>query len=186
MVIEGRIVPRHFYARESRFGGYLEDFEVGDHFHHWPGKTITEAEDHQFCLLTLAVSPVHVDAHYAANEMPGGRNIVVGTYIYSLLLGMSVPDISGRAIANLGADHLRHVAPMYHGDTLYGETRVIATRVSKSRAEAGILTVDTTGRNQDGSVVCEFRRNILLPRHPGSLPSQAAAADGSDTERKGQ
>lgn len=179
-------MPRLFYARESRFGGYLEDFEVGDHFHHWPGKTITEAEDHQFCLLTLAVSPLHVDAHFAAKEMPGGRNIVVGTYIYALLLGMSVPDISGRAIANLGVDHLRHVAPMYHGDTLYGETIVFATRVSKSHAEAGILTVDTTGRNQDGSVVCEFRRNILLPRYPGSPQSAAAAADGGDRERKGQ
>jgi len=179
-------MPRDYYARESRFGGYLEDFEVGDHFHHWPGKTITESDDHQFCLLTLAASPLHIDANYAANEMPGGRNIVVGTYIYALLLGMSVPDISGRAIANLGADHLRHVAPMYHGDTLYGETIVLATRVSKSRADAGILTVATTGRNQNGISVCEFRRNILLPRHKDSLPGGAAATDRNDLEKRAQ
>ncbi len=119
-----RAMPRVVYARETRFGGYLEDFEVGDTFHHWPGKTITEAEAHHFCMLTMAVNPLHLDAHYAAREAEGGKNIVVGTYIYALLLGMSVPDISGRAIANLGTDHLHHVAPVHHGDTLYGTTEV--------------------------------------------------------------
>ncbi len=89
-------MPRVVHARDTRFGGYLEDFEVGDVFHHWPGKTITEAENHQFCMLTMAVNPVHIDAHYAAREMEHGRNLVVGTYIYALLVGMSVPDVSGR------------------------------------------------------------------------------------------
>ncbi len=127
-------------ARDSRFGGYLEDYEPGDTFSHWPGKTITQAEDHLFCLLTMAASPLHIDAHYAETEMEGGRNVVVGSFVYALLLGMSVPDISGRAIANLGADELRHVAPMHHGDTLYGETRVVEVRRSNSRPGAGILT----------------------------------------------
>jgi len=174
-------LPRVVHARDSRFGGYLEDFEVGDVFHHWPGKTITEAEAHQFCMLTMAVSPVHVDAHYAAREMENGRNIVVGTYIYALLLGMSVPDVSGRAIANLGAEYLRHVAPVYHGDTLYGTTEVTGARVSRSRPGAGILTVETTGTNQDGLVVCTFRRSILVPRRPGSFTGttgEAAVASG--------
>jgi acyl dehydratase len=157
-------MPRTVYARESRFGGYLEDYEVGDVFHHWPGKTITEAEDHQFCLLTMAINPLHTDVHYAETEMEGGRNIVVGTYIYALLLGMSVPDISGRAIANLGAEQLRHVAPFHHGDTLYGMTEVTGVRPSQSRPGAGVLTVDTTGTNQDGVVVCTFTRSLLVPR----------------------
>ena len=80
---------------------------------------------------------------------------------------MSVPDISGRAVANLGADDLRHVAPVYYGDTIYGRTEIISTRVSASRPGAGILTVGTTGTNQDELVVCTFRRSVLLPRRPG-------------------
>src|SRR5690242_3133849 len=103
---------RFFDARERRFGGYLEEYEPGDVFRHWPGKTITEAEDHMFCMLTMAGSPIHIDRKYAAGT-EFGRNIVVGTFVYSLLLGMSVPDISGRAIANLGVSELKHLAPMF-------------------------------------------------------------------------
>jgi acyl dehydratase len=172
-------LPRVFRARDTRFGGYLEDYEPGDVFHHWPGKTVTEADVHLFCMLTFAVNPVHIDANYAAREMEGGQNIAVGTYIYSLLLGMSVPDISGRAIANLGADNLRHRAPVYYGDTIYGSTEVVGARISVSRPSTGILTVDTTGTNQDGLVVCTFRRSVLLPRRPdgaGAAPSAAFAS----------
>jgi acyl dehydratase len=168
-------MPRVVHARDSRFGGYLEDFEVGDIFHHWPGKTITEAENHQFCMLTMAVNPVHIDANYALREMEHGRNIVVGTYIYALLLGMSVPDVSGRAIANLGVEQLRHVAPVYHGDTLYGTTEVTGVRPSKSRPGTGILTVATTGTNQDERVVCTFARSILVPRRPSGDPVVGAS-----------
>jgi acyl dehydratase len=150
-------------ARDDRFGRYFEQFEVGDVYRHWPGHTVTEAEDHLFCMLTRAVSPVHVDAHYAASEMESGRNMVVGTFVYSLLLGMSVPDTSGKAIAALGTERLRHVAPLYHGDTLYGETTVLETRPSKSRAGTGVVTVETRGYNQDRTQVCEFRRSFLVP-----------------------
>ena len=102
---------RLFSARERRFGGYLEDYEPGDVFRHWPGKTITEAEDHMFCLLTMAASPLHIDRNFAEAESEFRRNVVVGTYIYALLLGMSVPDISGRAIANLGlSERVNHHA----------------------------------------------------------------------------
>jgi len=150
-------------ARETRFGGYLDDYQEGDVFKHWPGKTITEADDHMFCLLTLAASPVHIDRNYAKSEMTYGRNMVVGTYIYSLLLGMSVPDISGRAIANLGLSELKHVKPFFHGDTLYGQTEILGTRPSSSRPSQGILSVKTDGFNQDGVKVCTFTRAILLP-----------------------
>jgi acyl dehydratase len=150
-------------ARERRFGRYFDEFGVGDVYRHWPGHTITEAEDHLFCMLTMATSPVHVDAHYASTEMEGGRNMVVGTYVYSLLLGMSVPDTSGKAIAALGTESLRHVAPMYHGDTLYGETSVLEKRVSESRPGAGIITIETHGYNQNTTRVCEFRRTFLVP-----------------------
>ncbi|HWA17357.1 MAG TPA: MaoC family dehydratase [Devosia sp.] len=160
-------MPRVFHAREERFGRYLDEYEVGDVFHHWPGKTVTEADDHLFCMLTMAASPLHIDRSFAESEMEGGRNIVVGTYVYSLLLGMSVPDISGRAIANLGLSELRHLAPLHHGDTLYGQTEVLATRLSASRPSQGILTVRTDGYNQNQLKVCTFTRSVLLPTRPG-------------------
>jgi acyl dehydratase len=150
-------------SREERFGRYYEEFEVGDVYRHWPGRTITQAEDHLFCSLTAAFSPLHVDAHYAQTQMPDGRNIVVGTFIYSLLLGMSVPDTSGKAVAALGTENLRHVAPVHHGDTLYGETTVLAKRTSQSRSNAGIVSVETRGYRQDEVLVCEFRRSFLVP-----------------------
>ena len=164
-------MPRVHSAREERFGGYLEDYEPGDIFRHWPGKTVTEAEDHMFCLLTMAASPLHIDRHYAETETEFGRNIVVGTFVYSLLLGMSVPDISGRAIANLGVGELRHVAPLFHGDTLYGETEVLSARPSRSRPHAGVLTVRTDGFNQDKQLVCTFTRAVLIPRRPSGVSS---------------
>jgi acyl dehydratase len=159
-------VTRQFDAREDRFGRYFDDFEVGDRYRHWPGHTITEAEDHLFCLLTRAVSPVHTDSEYARAEMEAGRNIVVGTLIYSLLVGISVPDTSGKAIAALGTESLQHLSPVFHGDTLTGESTVVAKRLSKSRPNAGIITIDTRGRNQDGVVVCAFRRSFLVPVGP--------------------
>jgi len=157
---------RLFSARERRFGGYLEDYEPGDVFRHWPGKTITEAEDHMFCLLTMAASPLHIDRNFAETESEFRRNVVVGTYIYALLLGMSVPDISGRAIANLGLSELRHLAPMFHGDTLYGQSEVLLVRPSASRPAQGVLRVRTDGFNQDRLQVCTFTRAVLLPRRP--------------------
>ncbi|MBI4922452.1 MAG: MaoC family dehydratase [Devosia nanyangense] len=165
-------MPTIHYARDERFGGYLEQYEAGDVFHHWPGKTVTEADDHLFCLLTLAASPLHIDRAWAESQTSYGRNIVVGTYVYSLLLGMSVPDISGRAIANLGLSELLHLAPLFHGDTLYGVTEVLATRVSQSRPRAGILTVRTDGFNQDRLRVCTFTRSVLLPMRPETADDQ--------------
>ncbi len=119
-----------------------------------------------FCLLTRSASPVHVDRHYGATEMEFGRNIVLGTYVYSLLAGMSVPDISGRAIANLGLSELKHLAPLFHGDTLYGVTEVLSARPSNSRPGQGVLTVRTDGFKQDETKVCTFTRSVLLPMRP--------------------
>jgi acyl dehydratase len=160
-------MPKVHSARDERFGFYLDEYEIGEVFKHWPGKTVTEADDHLFCLLTMATSPLHIDRHFAKSEMALGRNVVVGTYVYSLLLGMSMPDISGRAVANLGLSELRHLAPLFHGDTLYGETEVMGTRRSASRPGEGILTVRTDGFNQDRLKVCTFTRSVLLPLRPG-------------------
>ncbi|MCW2509208.1 MAG: MaoC domain protein dehydratase, partial [Modestobacter sp.] len=108
-----------------QFGRYYEEFEVGAVYKHWPGKTVTEYDDHLFCLITMNHHPLHLDAHYAAETTDFGKNVVVGNYIYSLLLGMSVPDVSGKAIANLEVESLKHIAPTFHGDTIYGETTVL-------------------------------------------------------------
>ncbi len=153
-------------SSRTGFGRYLEELEVGDVYRHWPGKTVTEADNHLFCCLTMATSPIHTDAHYASERMDGGRNLVVGTYVYALLLGMSVPDVSGKALAALGTTELRHLRPVHHGDTLYAETTVLRRRLSKSRPDAGIVAVETRGANQDGEVVCRFERSFLVPRRP--------------------
>lgn len=154
---------RIYDGREQRFGRYLDEFQVGDVYKHWPGRTVTEAEDHLFCMLTMAASPLHIDAHYAESEMAGGRNVVVGTFVYALLLGMSVPDTSGKAIAALGTERLRHLAPLYHGDTVYAESTVVKKRRSRSRPMAGVVTVETRGTKQDGTKVCDFQRAFLVP-----------------------
>jgi acyl dehydratase len=163
-----------------KFGRYFEEFEVGAVYRHWPGKTITESDDHLFCLITMNHHPLHLDAHYAQTSTEFGRNVVVGNLIYSVLLGMSVPDVSGRAIANLEVESLRHVAPTFHGDTIYGETTVLDKRESQSKPDRGVVTVETRGYKQDGTLVCVFRRRVMVPKvefagpeHP-SFPTPAA------------
>ena len=146
-----------------QFGRYFEEFEIGAVYRHWPGKTVTEYDDHLFCLLTMNHHPLHLDAHYAEQTTDFGRNVVVGNYVYSLLLGMSVPDVSGKAIANLEVESLRHVRPTFHGDTLYGETEVLATTPSRSKDDRGVVHVETRGYTQHGTVVCVFRRKVLVP-----------------------
>jgi acyl dehydratase len=147
-----------------QFGRYYEEFEVGAVYRHWPGKTVTESDDHLFCLITMNHHPLHLDAHYAETVTDFGRNVVVGNLIYSLLLGMSVPDVSGRAIANLEVESLRHVAPTFHGDTIYGETTVLDKRESGSKPDRGVVTVETRGYKQDGTMVCVFRRRVMVPK----------------------
>ena len=136
-----------------QFGRSYEEFEVGATYKHWPGKTVTEYDDHLFCLLTMNHHPLHLDTHYAAGSTQFGQNVVVGNYVYSLLLGMSVPDVSGKAIANLEIESLRHVAPTFHGDTLYGETTVLDKWESTSKDDRGVVHVETVGYKQDLSLI---------------------------------
>src|SRR5687768_13245435 len=158
---------RRFRSSEGttmQFGRYYEEFEVGAIYKHWPGKTVTEYDDHLFCLLTMNHHPLHMDVNYAEKTTDFGKNVVVGNYIYSLLLGMSVPDVSGKAIANLEIESLRHVAPTFHGDTIYGETTVLEKTESKSKDDRGVVYVETIGYKQDGTIVCIFRRKVMVPK----------------------
>src|SRR5512134_2680245 len=132
-----------------RYGRYLEEFEVGAVYRHWPAKTVTEAEDHLFCLLTMNHHPLHVNDVYAASSQQG-RNVVAGPYVYSLVFGMTVADVSGKAIANLATDELSHPAPVFHGDTLYAESEVLDVKPSGSKPDRGVVKVHTRVRNQDG------------------------------------
>ncbi len=157
-----------------QFGRYYEEFEIGDVYRHWPGKTITEAEDILFCAMTMNQHPLHSDRHYAETATQFGKNVVVGNFVYSVVLGQSVPDVSGKAIANLEVESLKHANPTFHGDTIYSETTVVDKRESASKPDRGVVTVDTIGYKQDGTVVCEFRRKVLVPKrehagaeHPG-------------------
>jgi acyl dehydratase len=109
-----------------------------------------------------------MDAHYAEGSTDFGKNVVVGNYIYPILLGMSVPDVSGKAIANLEVESLRHVAPTFHGDTIYGETTVLDKVESKSKDDRGVVQVETIGYNQEGTVVCIFRRKVMVPKRSAS------------------
>ena len=149
-------------VHERPFGRYLEDFAVGDVYRHWPGKTITEYDDHLFCMITMNHHPLHTNAWFAEHETVQGRNVVVGNLVYSLVLGMSVPDVSGAAIANLEVETLQHKHPTFHGDTIYAETRVLDVKESTSKADRGIVTVETKGFNQDGKEVCYFRRKVMV------------------------
>jgi acyl dehydratase len=153
-----------------QFGRYFEQFDVGAVYRHWPGKTITESDDHLFCLITMNHHPLHLDAHYARTSTQFKRNVVVGNLVYSILLGMSVPDVSGKAIANLEVESLRHTAPTFHGDTVYGQTTVLDKRESRSKPDRGVVTVETKGFNQDGALICEFRRRVMVPKQEFAGP----------------
>ncbi len=144
------------------FGRYYDEFVVGDVYEHRPGKTVTEYDNHLFTLMTMNTHPMHFDAEFAAaSEFK--RNLVVSPYTLALLIGMSVTDTSQKAIANLGMDEVKFTAPVFAGDTIYGESEVLAKRESKSRPGQGIVTIRTLGKNQRGEMVCTFVRNMLIP-----------------------
>jgi len=157
--------------RES-VGRFYEDFVVGDIYEHRPGRTITETENTWFTLLTMNKHPLHFDAEYAKHS-EFGRCLVASPFTVSLIVGMSVSDVSQKAIANLGWTDIKLTHPVFAGDTLYAESEVLAKRESKSRADAGIVSVRSIGKNQDGAVVCTFDRTMLVQRRGHALEDKA-------------
>ncbi|HXG05668.1 MAG TPA: MaoC family dehydratase [Candidatus Binatia bacterium] len=145
------------------YGRYLEEFTVGEVIRHWPGRTVTEADNTWFALLTMNQHPVHSDAHYAATCTEHGQRLVLGPLVFAIGIGMTVADISGRAIANLEIERIVHEAPTFIGDTLYAESTVLAVRES-SRGDRGTVTVETRVTNQRGERVMTFRRTALVPK----------------------
>ena len=148
-------------THDRPFGRHFEDFVPGDVYKHWPGKTITEYDDHLFCMITMNHHPLHTNEWFAENETVQGKNVVVGNLVYSLVLGMSVPDVSGKAIANLEVEVLKHSKPTFHGDTIRAETTVLEKRET-SAGDRGIVTVETKGINQRQEEVCTFTRRLMV------------------------
>lgn len=147
----------------SVLGLYYEDFEVGEEIKHSLSKTIFESDNNFFSLLTMNHHPVHTNADYAARNQHG-KILVVGTLVFSLAVGITVPDISGKAIANLGYEDVRHLNPVFINDTIYVRTKVLDKRESKSKPDRGIVYVESVAYNQNGQDVLSFRRNVLVKK----------------------
>lgn len=147
----------------SNIGNYFEDFIVGETVYHSLSKTIFESDNNLFSLLTMNYHPVHTNVDYAQQNQHG-KILVVGTLVFSLVVGITVPDISGKAIANLGYDNIKHLSPTFIGDTLYAKTLILAKRESLSKPDRGIVTVETIGYNQKKEDVISFRRTILVKK----------------------
>jgi itaconyl-CoA hydratase len=143
-------------------GRYLEDFVVGDVYVHRPGRTITESDNINFSLMTMNQHPMHCDAAFAAKS-EFGRPLVNSALTLAIVVGMTVNDVSGKAIANLGWKNINLTAPVFPGDTLYAESEVLEKRISKSRPTQGIVTVGTRAFKQDGTPVMDFVRSALIP-----------------------
>ena len=149
--------------KDYKSGRYLEDFELGQIFRHGAQKTITKAEHKQFCELTLNFHPLHWDEDHAKlSEF--GQIVVVGTYVASIVVGISVPDISAKAIANLDYEKIVHHLPVFIGDTLHAETEILEVRESKSKPDRGIIFVETRSYNQNNEKVLSLRRHVLIPK----------------------
>ena len=150
-------------------GRDYEDFKLGEVYRHRPGRTISEADNTWFTLLTMNNHPLHFDHAYAATT-EFGRPVVNSCLTLSIVTGMSVDDVSYRAIGNLGWDKVKLMVPVFAGDTIYAESEVIAMRASKSRPTQGLVTVRTVGKKADGTEFMSFERTVLVPRR-GAAPA---------------
>jgi acyl dehydratase len=159
-------------------GRCYEDFQVGDVYRHPLGRTISEADNTWFTLLTVNTNPIHFDAHYAS-QTEFGRILVNSALTLALVTGLSVADVSQYGV-NLGWDEVRMPAPVFVGDTLYAQTEVLSKLESKSRPTMGLITIKTSGYNTDGTVVIEYKRTLLVykrahvPKHPAPEPRTSA------------
>ena len=149
-------------------GRYFEDFQIGDVYEHWPGRTVSEADNIWFTNLTMNTHPIHFDANYASKS-EFGKYLVNSAFTLALVTGMCVSGTSQKAIANLGWEEIKIPAPVFVGDTLYSETEVLDKRESKSRPTQGIVKVIHIGKNQDKIVVMDMVRSFLVAKRGHSV-----------------
>ena len=141
------------------YGAWFEELEVGQLVRHWPGRTITEFDDTLFSLMSMNQHPLHIDEEYARGTQHGQR-LVEGPLVISLVIGMSQADIGGRAVATLEYSEIRHLGPVFHGDTIYAESTVL------NKQDGGVVAVESRGTNQRGEAVLSMRRKIVVPNKP--------------------
>jgi acyl dehydratase len=146
---------------EEKFGRYLEEFIAGDVYKHFPSKTITESDNNLFSLLTMNHHPVHLDIEYCKTHQYG-KILVVGPLVFSIAVGLTVSEISGKAIANLGYEKVVHNGPVFIGDTISAQTEILSVRDSKSKEDRGIVHVETKAVNQNNELVLTFQRSVLV------------------------
>lgn len=163
MTFPAPAAPAAGERHRGSIGRYLEEFTVGDVYEHFPGRTITETDNIQFSLLTMNCHPMHCDSNFA-KKSEFGKPLVNSGLTLAIVLGMTVNDVSGKAIANLGWTDIKLTAPVFPGDTVYAESQVLEVRESKTRATQGVVTVRTTGRKADGTVFMTFVRSVLIPK----------------------
>jgi itaconyl-CoA hydratase len=148
-------------VKEGWRGRFWEDFEVGDVYEHPLGRTVTATDNSWFTLLTQNTAPLHFDVNYAA-QTEFGRPLVNSCFTLALVTGQSVTDISQNVMANLGWEEVKLPHPVFEGDTIYSSSELLDKRESRSRANVGLVTVRTTGYNQDGQVVLTFKRTAMI------------------------
>jgi len=149
--------------RASNLGNYYESFRMGDTIEHSLSKTIFESDNNLFSLLTMNHHPVHLNEAYC-EQQKYGKILVVGTLVFSLTVGITVPDISGKAIANLNYENIQHLKPVFIGDTVYAKSEILSKRESKSNLQAGIIKVKTVAYNQNGEDILSFERSVLVKK----------------------
>ena len=144
------------------YGRFFEEFTPGETITHWPGRTITESDNTWFSLLTQNQHPLHIDANYAVQHTQHKQRLVVGTLVFSIAVGQTVADISGRSIANLEYEKVTHDGPVFIGDTIYTKSTILETRLA-SKGDRGVVYLETVATNQKGDKVLTLRRRVLVP-----------------------
>ena len=148
----------------NTLGNYYEDFVVGETMRHCLSKTIFESDNNLFSLLTMNHHPIHTNIDYALKEQHG-KILVVGTLVFSLAVGLTVNDISGKAIANLEYESIKHLNPVFVNDTIYAKTSILSKNESKSKRDRGVVYVETVAVNQKGEDILSFRRKVLVKKN---------------------
>lgn len=150
--------------KPSNLGNYFEEFTVGEEIQHSLTKTIFESDNNFFSLLTMNHHPVHLNLDFCEKTHQHGKILVVGTLVLSLVVGMTVPDISGLAIANLQYEEILHLNPVFVNDTIYCKTLILDKKESKSKKDRGIVYVKTIAYNQNGEEVLSLKRKVLIKK----------------------